>query len=83
VRVTTALCATRRHQSIGDEKGSGVGLSQQPGGSWGQPDPGSAGEGGSSPDDGEADRDHRTVQRSLSETEGVMRVNQWLNPPQG
>src|SRR4051795_13630443 len=46
----------------------------------GQPDPGSAGEGGSSPEDGEADRHCQTVQRSLSETEGVTRVNQWLNP---
>ena len=80
MRVTTALCAARRHEFERRCKGSGVGLSQQPGESWGQPDPGSAGEGGSSPDDGEAVRHRQTVQRSLSETEGVTRVNQWLNP---
>jgi len=69
VRVSTALCATRRHEIERRWKGSAAGSSQRPGRSWGQPEPGSAGEGGSGPDNGEAGRYHQTAQRSLSETE--------------
>jgi len=48
--------------------------------SWGQPDSGSAGKGGSSPDDGETDRHHRTIRARLASEKGVTKVNQWLNP---
>jgi hypothetical protein len=35
---------------------------------------------GSSPDNGETDRHHRTVRARLARRKGATRVNQWLNP---
>jgi hypothetical protein len=82
VRVTTALCATRRCVIERRWKGSAAGLSQQPGEARGQPDPGSAGDGGSSSDDGEAGRRHQTAQCSSSETERRNGSEPVVEPPQ-
>ena len=69
MRVTTALCATRRHASSGDERAPLLGCRSSLVEAGGSPIPGARVKGGSSPDEGEADWNHRTVQRSLSETE--------------
>ena len=61
MRVSTALCATRRYVIERRCKGSAVGLSQRPGEAEGSLTLERAGEGESSPDDGEARRHHRTA----------------------
>lgn len=48
--------------------------------SWGQPEPGSAGEGGSSPDNGETGRHHQMAWVRLARQKGATKVIQWLNP---
>ena len=58
------------------------GLSQQAP-KLGQPDPGDAGEGGSSPDNAGTGRHRQTVRVRQARREGVRRVNQRLNPLKG
>ena len=62
-------------------KGPAAGLSQQPREAREQPDPGSAGDGGSGSDDGEAGRHHQTTQCSSSETERRNGSEPVVEPP--
>jgi len=48
--------------------------------SWGQPEPGSAGEGGSSPDNGGMGQHHQMTPARLARQKGATKVIQWLNP---
>jgi hypothetical protein len=66
----------------GGMRGPTAGLSQQAGRSWGQPDPGSAGEGGSSPDNDETGRHCQTARARQARREGVTRCEPVVEPPQ-
>ena len=48
--------------------------------SWGQPDPGSAGDGESSPDDGGTGQHHQMARVRQARRKGATEVNQWSNP---
>lgn len=72
-----------RHEALSDSSGvrdPAAGLPQRPGGSGGQPDPGAAGEGGSSLDNAVTRRDCRTSWVRQARRSGETQVNQWLNP---
>jgi transposase IS4-like protein len=73
-------CATRRGVFEWRCETVTVGSSQRPDRSWGQPDPGSAGEGGSSPDNDGTGRYCQTVRVRLARPVGVTEVNQWWKP---
>jgi hypothetical protein len=63
-------------------KGPVFGLSQQPGEAGGSLIPGARVKGGSSPDEGEAGRYHRTAQCLLSETERCNESEPVVEPAQ-
>jgi hypothetical protein len=69
-------CATMRRTTGWRWKGSTAGLSQQPSRSWGQPGPGSAGPGGSSPDNAGTGWHRQTARVRQARQEGVTQVNQ-------
>ena len=81
MRVTTALCATRRDVCERRCKDSASGLSQQSGEAEGSLIP-EAGEGGSSPDKGGTGRYCQTVQGPLSKTERRNASEPVVEPPQ-
>jgi hypothetical protein len=79
VRVTTALCATRRHVVERRCKGSAAGLSQQPGEAGGSLIPEARVRAGAAPTKARRVGTRRPSARS-ARRKGETQVNQWLNP---
>ncbi len=77
---TLARCATSYCRTLWRCEASAFVLSQQCDVAEGSLIPGVRVRVGSSPDNGETDRHHRTVRARLARRKGATKVNQWLNP---
>jgi hypothetical protein len=80
VRVTTALCATRRHVVERRCKGSAGGLSQQPGEAGGSLILGAQGRAGAAPTTARRAGTTRRSSARSARRKGATEVNQWWNP---
>jgi hypothetical protein len=80
VRVTTALCATRRYVIERRWKGSAVGLSQRPGEAGGSLTLEAQARAGAAPTTARRTGTTGRFSARSARRKGVTRVNQWLNP---
>ena len=80
MRVTTALCATRRHESSGDERAPTSGCRSSPDEAGGSLTPEARGKAGAAATKARRAGTTRRLSARSARRKGVTEVNQWLNP---
>jgi hypothetical protein len=80
VRVTTALCATRRHESNGDERAPTSGCRSSPDEAGGSLTPEARARAGAAATKARRASTTRWPSACSARRKGVTEVNQWLNP---